>query len=62
MNLYSSLIMSLRNYPFIKWMKKTSLNNWESVDLKGIIFPPSSILYWSKDWLGQKKLALSLDT
>ena len=25
----------------------------ESVDLKGIIFPPFPILYWYKDWLGQ---------
>ena len=33
----------------------------ESVDFKGIIFPPSSILHWPNDWLGQKKLALSLD-
>ena len=30
----------------------------ESVDLKGIIFPPLLFLYWSKDWLGQKKLNL----
>ena len=28
----------------------------ESVDPKGIIFPPPPIIYWSKDWLGQKKL------
>ena len=26
----------------------------DSVDLKGIIFLPSPILYWSKDWLGQR--------
>ena len=34
----------------------------ESVDLKGTISPPLSNLHWSKDWLGQKKLALSLET
>ena len=28
----------------------------ESVDQKGIIFPPPPTIYWSKDWLGQKKL------
>ena len=34
----------------------------KSVDLKGIIFPPLSDLHWSKDWLGKKKVALSLET
>ena len=27
-----------------------------SEDPKGIIFPPSPIMYWSKDWLGHMKL------
>ena len=35
----------------------------ESVDQKGIIFPPPPIIYWFKDWLGQKKFKPStLDT
>ena len=30
----------------------------ESVDSKGIIFPPFPIIPWSKDWLGHMKLSL----
>ena len=39
-------------------MKEESLSKTlkESVDQKGITFPPPPFTYWSKDWLGQKKL------
>ena len=41
-NLFSSLLMSVRNYPFIS-MDEEGLSKYlkESVDLKGIIFPHS---------------------